>query len=128
MNQLWPALKEQFEARSPYKRALLNNKARNQVFVEKLPVEYILTTDARLRARLPTEQLNLPFWFRHPYATIVLVTCEVSLIIIIIIPSNFYSSWSKISKVGKPNSTHSHTQHYVPLAYISRLQMYGCGT
>jgi len=76
VNQLWPALKEQFEARSPYKRALLNNKARNQVFVEKLPVEYILTTDPRLRARLPTEQLNLPFWFRHPYATIVLVTCE----------------------------------------------------
>jgi hypothetical protein len=39
-----------------------------------LPVEFILTTDARLRSRFPQEQYL--FWFREPYATIVLVTCE----------------------------------------------------
>ncbi|XVF18963.1 hypothetical protein REPUB_Repub11eG0069400 [Reevesia pubescens] len=39
-----------------------------------LPAEFILTTDARLRSRFPQEQYL--FWFREPYATLVLVTCE----------------------------------------------------
>lgn len=75
MSDLWPTVKPAFEARLPFKRASLNNKARNAVLVEKLPAEFILTTDSRLRSRFPQEQLL--FWFREPYATVVLVTCEV---------------------------------------------------
>ena len=56
-------------------KACLNNKTRNPVFLDKLPAEYILTTDSRLRSRFPQEQSL--FWFREPYATVVLVTCEV---------------------------------------------------
>jgi hypothetical protein len=57
------------------KKACLNNKARNPVFVDNLPAEFIQTTDSRLRSRFPQEQYL--FWFREPYATVVLVTCEV---------------------------------------------------
>ncbi|KAK4803647.1 hypothetical protein SAY86_003464 [Trapa natans] len=71
---LWPTVKKGFEERLPFKRACLNNKTRNSVFVENLPAEFILTTDARLRSRFPHEQYL--FWFREPYATIILVTCE----------------------------------------------------
>ncbi|BBN01122.1 trafficking protein particle complex subunit 10 [Marchantia polymorpha subsp. ruderalis] len=74
VSDLWPVVRENFEARVPFRRVILNNKARNPVLVEKLPVEYILTTDARLRGRTPLEQS--PFWFRHPYASVVLVACE----------------------------------------------------
>ncbi|KAL3695593.1 hypothetical protein R1sor_009669 [Riccia sorocarpa] len=74
VSDLWPVVRENFEARVPLRRVILNNKARNPVLVEKLPVEYILTTDARLRGRTPLEQS--PFWFRHPYASVVLVACE----------------------------------------------------
>ncbi|QHN96069.1 uncharacterized protein DS421_18g615190 [Arachis hypogaea] len=74
VSDLWPAVKPAFEARLPFKQGSLNNKTRNPVLVEKLPAEFILTTDSRLRSRFPQEQLL--FWFREPYATIVLVTCE----------------------------------------------------
>ncbi|KAE9585215.1 hypothetical protein Lal_00017845 [Lupinus albus] len=74
VSDLWPTVKDAFEARLPFKRASLNNKTRNLVFVEQLPAEFILTTDSRLRSRFPQEQLL--FWFREPYATVVLVTCE----------------------------------------------------
>ncbi|XP_061359315.1 trafficking protein particle complex II-specific subunit 130 homolog isoform X3 [Gastrolobium bilobum] len=74
VSDLWPTVKTAFEARLPFKRASLNNKTRNPVLVESLPAEFILTTDARLRSRFPQEQLL--FWFREPYATVVLVTCE----------------------------------------------------
>ncbi|KAK6934303.1 TRAPP II complex TRAPPC10, C-terminal [Dillenia turbinata] len=74
VSDLWPIVKNGFEERSPFKRACLNNKTRNPVFVENLPAEFILTTDARLRSRFPQEQSI--FWFREPYATVVLVTCE----------------------------------------------------
>ncbi|XP_010914497.1 trafficking protein particle complex II-specific subunit 130 homolog isoform X2 [Elaeis guineensis] len=74
VSDLWPSVKEGFEERLPLKKACLNNKTRNPVNVEKLPAEFILTTDARLRSRFPQEQSV--FWFREPYATIVLVTCE----------------------------------------------------
>lgn len=74
VSDLWPTVKSEFEERLPFKRACLNNKTRNPVFVEKLHAEYILTTDSRLRSRFPQEQSL--FWFREPYATIVLVTCE----------------------------------------------------
>lgn len=77
MSDLWPLVKKDFEERLPLKGAVLNNKTRNPVFLQTLPVEYILTTEARLRSRFPHE-LSL-FWFREPYATVVLVTCEVSL-------------------------------------------------
>lgn len=76
MGDLWPTTKDAFESRLPLKRASLNNKTRNPVFVENLPAEFILTTDIRLRTRFPQEQSL--FWFREPYATIILVTCEVS--------------------------------------------------
>lgn len=69
-------MKNGFEERLPFKRACLNNKTRNPVLVDKLPAEFILTTDARLRSRFPQEQYL--FWFREPYATVVLVTCEVT--------------------------------------------------
>lgn len=69
-------MKNGFEERLPFKRACLNNKTRNPVVVDKLPAEFILTTDARLRSRFPQEQYL--FWFREPYATVVLVTCEVT--------------------------------------------------
>ncbi|XP_004487746.1 trafficking protein particle complex II-specific subunit 130 homolog [Cicer arietinum] len=74
VSDLWPTVKPAFEARLPFKRASLNNKTRNPVLVEKLSAEFILTTDSRLRSRFPQEQLL--FWFREPYATVVLVTCE----------------------------------------------------
>ncbi|XVF70367.1 hypothetical protein PTKIN_Ptkin11bG0156300 [Pterospermum kingtungense] len=74
VSDLWPTVKNSFEERLPFKRASLNNKTRNPVTVENLPAEFILTTDARLRSRFPQEQYL--FWFREPYATLVLVTCE----------------------------------------------------
>lgn len=74
VSDLWPNVKDMFEERLPFKKASLNNKTRNSVYVEKLPAELILTTDARLRSRFPQEQSL--FWFREPYATVVLVTCE----------------------------------------------------
>ncbi|URD88129.1 hypothetical protein MUK42_26812, partial [Musa troglodytarum] len=74
VSDLWPSVKEGFEARLPLKKACLNNKTRNPVYVENLPAEFILTTDARLRSRFPQEQYL--FWFREPYATVVLVSCE----------------------------------------------------
>ncbi|CAK9160210.1 unnamed protein product [Ilex paraguariensis] len=74
VSDLWPLVKKGFEERLPYERACLNNKTRNPVFVEKLRAEYILTTDSRLRSRFHQEQSL--FWFREPYATVVLVTCE----------------------------------------------------
>lgn len=77
MSDLWPTIKNAFEERLPFKRATLNNKTRNPVSVENLPAEFILTTDARLRSRFPQEQSL--FWFREPYATVILVTCEVAL-------------------------------------------------
>ncbi|KAI3755817.1 hypothetical protein L1987_55624 [Smallanthus sonchifolius] len=74
VSDLWPLVKKGFEERVPFKRSTLNNKTRNPVFVDNLPAEFILTTDARLRSRFPQEQLL--FSFREPYATVVLVTCE----------------------------------------------------
>lgn len=74
VSDLWPNIKSGFEERVPIKRASLNNKTRNPVLVENFPCEFILTTDSRLRSRFPQEQSL--FWFREPYATIVLVTCE----------------------------------------------------
>ncbi|KAJ1265685.1 hypothetical protein BS78_08G094400 [Paspalum vaginatum] len=74
VSDLWLNVKESFEQRVPVKKAGLNNKARNPVFVENLPAEFIQTTDSRLRSRFPQEQYL--FWFREPYATVVLVTCE----------------------------------------------------
>lgn len=74
VNDLWPVVKEGFEARVPFRKSCLNSKARNPVIVDKLPVEYILTTDSRLRSRFPHDQA--PFWFRQPYAIVVLVSCE----------------------------------------------------
>ncbi|XP_010675603.2 trafficking protein particle complex II-specific subunit 130 homolog isoform X1 [Beta vulgaris subsp. vulgaris] len=74
VSDLWPNVKNLFDERLPFKRACLNNKTRNPVYLEKLPAEYILTTDSRLRSRFPQEQSL--FWFREPYATVVLVTCD----------------------------------------------------
>jgi len=82
VSDLWPTVKPAFEGRSPFKRATLNNKTRNPVFVDALPAEFILTTDSRLRSRFPQEQFL--FWFREPYATVVLVTCEVTRILVYI--------------------------------------------
>lgn len=76
MSDLWPLVKEGFEKRLPFKRATLNNKTRNPVTVDNLPAEFILASDQRVRSRfLPEQPL---FWFKEPYATVVLVTCEVT--------------------------------------------------
>lgn len=77
MSDLWPLVRKEFEERLPFKRALLNNKTRNAVLVDEFHAEYVLTTDSRLRSRFPQEQSL--FWFREPYATLVLVSCEVQL-------------------------------------------------
>ncbi|KAI4987540.1 hypothetical protein ZWY2020_020340 [Hordeum vulgare] len=74
VSDLWLNVKDSFKQRLPVKKACLNNKARNPVLVENLPAEFIQTTDSRLRSRFPQEQYL--FWFREPYATVVLVTCE----------------------------------------------------
>ncbi|CAA6658433.1 unnamed protein product [Spirodela intermedia] len=74
VSDLWPLVKDAFEERTPFKKAYLNNKTHSPINVENLPVEFILTTDARLRSRFPQEQSV--WWFREPYATVVLVTCE----------------------------------------------------
>lgn len=79
VSDLWPLVKKGFEDHLPFKRAFLNNKTRNPVLVDELPAEYILTTDSRLRSRYPQEQSL--FWFREPYATVVLVSCEVESIL-----------------------------------------------
>lgn len=79
MNDLWETLRGNLEARVPFKKASLNNKARNLVLVDRLHVEFVQTTDARLRRGLPGEQSSLPFGFRRPYAWVILVTCDVSL-------------------------------------------------
>ncbi|GLT77013.1 hypothetical protein SLA2020_486390 [Shorea laevis] len=76
VSDLWPTVKNGFEERLPFKRACLNNKTRNPVFLEKLTAEFILTTDSRLRIRNRFPQEQSLFWFREPYATVVLVTCE----------------------------------------------------
>ncbi|CAH1447699.1 unnamed protein product [Lactuca virosa] len=74
VSDLWPLVKEGFEKRLPFKRATLNNKTRNPVTVDNLPAEFILASDQRVRSRfLPEQPL---FWFKEPYATVVLVTCE----------------------------------------------------
>ncbi|TQD96605.1 hypothetical protein C1H46_017766 [Malus baccata] len=52
----------------------IKNSLDHLVIAENLPAEFILTTDSRLRSRFPQEQSL--FWFREPYATAVLVTCE----------------------------------------------------
>ncbi|WOL15818.1 trafficking protein particle complex II-specific subunit [Canna indica] len=74
VSDLWPSVKQSFEERFPLKKSCLNNKTRNPVYVENLQAEFILTTDSRLRSRFPQEQYL--FWFREPYATVVLVSCE----------------------------------------------------
>ncbi|KAJ3681363.1 hypothetical protein LUZ60_015852 [Juncus effusus] len=74
VSDLWPSVKQGFEARLPLKKATLNNRTRNPVYVENIPAEFIQTTDARLRSRFPQDQYL--FWFREPYATVVLVSCE----------------------------------------------------
>ncbi|XP_031121150.1 trafficking protein particle complex II-specific subunit 130 homolog isoform X2 [Ipomoea triloba] len=74
VSDLWPLVRKEFEVRVPFKRALLNNKTRNAVLVDEFQAEYVLTTDSRLRSRFPQEQSL--FWFREPYATLVLVSCE----------------------------------------------------
>lgn len=74
VSDLWPSVKDGFEDQLPLQKVCLNNKTRNPVYVEKLPAEFILTTDSRLRSRFPQEQSW--FWFREPYATLYLVTCE----------------------------------------------------
>lgn len=78
VSDLWPTVKNGFEERLPFKRVCLNNKTRNPVFLEKLTAEFILTTDSRLRIRNRFPQEQSLFWFREPYATVVLVTCEVT--------------------------------------------------
>jgi hypothetical protein len=72
----WPLVKDAFESRVPFKKAVLNNKTRNAVALDKLPVEFITSTDSRLRSR--PEGQRTPFWFRHPYCHLIVVTCEVS--------------------------------------------------
>ncbi|PIA49104.1 hypothetical protein AQUCO_01300153v1 [Aquilegia coerulea] len=61
VSDFWHIVKSGFEERLPFKRDCLNNKTPNLVYVE--------TGD-----RFPQEQSL--FWFREPYATVVLVTCE----------------------------------------------------
>lgn len=80
MNDLWETVRGNLEARVPFKKASLNNKARNLLLVDKLLVEFVQTTDARLRRGLPGEQALLPYGFRRPYAWVILVTCDVSLL------------------------------------------------
>ncbi|KAJ7948607.1 trafficking protein particle complex II-specific subunit 130-like [Quillaja saponaria] len=80
VSDLWPTFKIGFEEGLPFRKDSLNNKTRNPVFLEKLPAEFILTADSRLCSRFPQEPLL--FWFQEPYATVVLVTCELSQITI----------------------------------------------
>ena len=77
VSDLWHTIKDGFEAHVPFHKVCLNNKARNPIYVEKLLVDFILTTDAQLCNRFRQEQAM--FWLRQPYATVVLVACEVCL-------------------------------------------------
>ncbi|KAL8237867.1 hypothetical protein R6Q59_018948 [Mikania micrantha] len=74
VSDLWDLVNEKFEERLPFKRAIINNKTRNPVTVDNLPAEFILTTDSRIKSRVPQDQQF--FCFQEPYATVVLVTCE----------------------------------------------------
>ncbi|KAG0578331.1 hypothetical protein KC19_4G014800 [Ceratodon purpureus] len=76
VNDLWESIRGNLEARVPFKKASLNNKARNLVLVDKLVVEFVQTTDARLRRGLPGEQSLLSYGFRRPYAWLIVVTCD----------------------------------------------------
>ncbi|KAF5780924.1 putative tetratricopeptide-like helical domain superfamily, TRAPP II complex, TRAPPC10 [Helianthus annuus] len=74
VSDLWPLVKEKFEERLPFKRAMLNNKNHYPVTVDNLQAEFLLTTDSRIKSRVPQDQLF--FCFQEPYATVVLVACE----------------------------------------------------
>ena len=73
---VWSLVRTSFESRLPLRKAVLHNKLGKAVEVERLPLDYVLSTDARLRTRPPPK--NSPHWFRHPYATIILTACDVS--------------------------------------------------
>ncbi|KAK1439582.1 hypothetical protein QVD17_05402 [Tagetes erecta] len=74
VSDLWPLVKERFEDRLPFKRAIINNKTHHPMTVNDLPAEFLLTTDSRIKSRVPQDQLY--FCFQEPYATVVLITCE----------------------------------------------------
>lgn len=75
VSDLWALVKERFEDRLPFKRAIINNKTHHPMTIIDLPAEFLLTTDSRIKSRVPQDQLY--FCFQEPYATLVLVTCEV---------------------------------------------------
>ena len=77
VSDLCNRIKDGFEAHVPFHKACLNNKARNPTYVEKLLVDFILTTDAQLCDCFRQQQAV--FWLRQPYATVVFVPCEVCL-------------------------------------------------
>ncbi|XP_076903385.1 trafficking protein particle complex II-specific subunit 130 homolog isoform X1 [Bidens hawaiensis] len=74
VSDLWPLVKDKFDERLPFQRATLHNKNRYPVTVDNLQAEFLLTTDSRIKSRVPQNQLY--FCFQEPYATVVLVACE----------------------------------------------------
>ncbi|CAI5473413.1 unnamed protein product [Closterium sp. Yama58-4] len=71
---VWPSVRQSFESRLPLKKLQLHNRARKAVDLDRLPLEYVLTSEPKLRSRPPVK--NNPHWFRHPYATLVLLACH----------------------------------------------------
>ncbi|CAI5979986.1 unnamed protein product [Closterium sp. NIES-64] len=71
---VWPSVRQSFESRLPLKKLQLHNRARKAVDLDRLPLEYVLTSEPKLRSRPPVK--NNPHWFRHPFATLVLLACH----------------------------------------------------
>lgn len=80
VSDLWETVKGNLETRVPFKKASLNNKARNLVLIDKLSVEFIQSTDLRLHRGLLGEDIPLPLEFHRLYVWVILVTCEVNLL------------------------------------------------
>ncbi|GJP42413.1 hypothetical protein CLOM_g1978 [Closterium sp. NIES-68] len=71
---VWPSVRQSFEARLPLKKVQVHNRARKPVELDRLPLEYVLTSEPKLRSRPPVK--NNPHWFRHPFATLILLACH----------------------------------------------------
>ncbi|KAK9858891.1 hypothetical protein WJX84_005283, partial [Apatococcus fuscideae] len=75
LSGVWPSISEALDARLPLRSVPLRNKFGNTLTVDKLPVQYLLSDDARLKRLRPYAHSPVT-WFRNPFACLILVSCE----------------------------------------------------
>eukprot|EP00887_Chlorella_sp_A99_P003263 scaffold9.g3263.t1 len=71
----WPLLQKALEARGPLRQAVFSNKFGQLATVDELHVQYLPVNDPHLQ-KLRQFAHSSVAWFRHPYAQLVLVSCE----------------------------------------------------